>query len=139
MVNGMPSSRLSEPKVMRGAPDWLSMPITQSASPISSEVKPRVREVPITAEIVVKARIISEKYSVGPKVKASSAKVGARKVKSTVPIVPATNDPTAAVANAEAPRPLLAIRLPSIAVTIELLSPGVFRRMDVVDPPYIAP
>ncbi len=59
---------------MRCAPVWLSMPITQSASPSRSEVKPRVRDVPITAEMVVKARTISAKYSVGPKVKASSAK-----------------------------------------------------------------
>ena len=139
MVNGMPSSRLGEPNVMRCAPVWLSMPITQSASPSRSEVKPRVRDVPITAEMVVKARTISAKYSVGPKVKASSAKVGARKVRSTVPIVPATNDPIAAVASAAAPRPFRAIRLPSIAVTMELLSPGVFSRMDVVEPPYIAP
>jgi hypothetical protein len=31
------------------------------------------------------------------------------------------------------------MRLPSSAVMIAPLSPGVFRRIDVVDPPYIAP
>ena len=53
--------------------------------------------------------------------------------------VPATNDPIAAVARAAAPRPRRAMRLPSSAVMIAPLSPGVFSRIDVVDPPYIAP
>jgi hypothetical protein len=33
----------------------------------------------------------------------------------------------------------LAIRLPSMAVTTEEDSPGVFSRMDVVEPPYMPP
>jgi hypothetical protein len=53
--------------------------------------------------------------------------------------VPATNDPTAAVVSAAAPRPCRAIWWPSIAVAMAPVSPGVFSRMLVVDPPYIAP
>ena len=53
--------------------------------------------------------------------------------------VPATNDPIAAVARAAAPRPRRAMRLPSSAVMIAPLSPGVFSRIDVVEPPYMAP
>ena len=49
---------------------------------------------------------------------------GATKVRPMVAIVPATNEPIAAVASACAPRPFLAITLPSIAVTIEPDSPG---------------
>jgi hypothetical protein len=49
------------------------------------------------------------------------------------------NEPIAAVARAAAPRPRRAMRLPSRAVMIAPLSPGVLSRMDVVDPPYIAP
>jgi hypothetical protein len=45
----------------------------------------------------------------------------------------------AAVASAAPARPCFAIRLPSSAVTIDPASPGVLRRIDVVDPPYIAP
>ena len=56
-----------------------------------------------------------------------------------IPIVPATNDPIAAVANAARPRPRLAISKPSMAVATEDDSPGVFKRIDVVDPPYIPP
>ncbi len=54
-------------------------------------------------------------------------------------MVPATNDPMAAVASAEAARPDRAILLPSRAATIEALSPGVFSRIAVVDPPYMPP
>ncbi len=49
---------------------------------------------------------------------------GAVATSSAVPIVPATNEPIAAVARACAARPAFAILLPSIAVTTEELSPG---------------
>lgn len=54
-------------------------------------------------------------------------------------MVPAMKEPIAAVASAAAPRPRLAMRLPSIAVMTEALSPGVFSRIDVVEPPYMPP
>ncbi len=54
-------------------------------------------------------------------------------------MVPATNEPSAAVARACAPRPALAILLPSTAVTTEALSPGVLSRIEVVEPPYMPP
>ena len=53
--------------------------------------------------------------------------------------VPATNEPIAAVASAGPPRPALAILLPSSAVAIEALSPGVLIRIAVVEPPYMPP
>ncbi len=61
------------------------------------------------------------------------------KASPSVAISPATNDPIAAVASAGPPRPARAILLPSSAVTIDALSPGVFKRIDVVDPPYMPP
>ena len=68
-----------------------------------------------------------------------SATHGATKVSAMVPIVPATNEPMAAVASAEAARPDLAILLPSRLATMDALSPGVFSRIAVVDPPYMPP
>ncbi len=53
--------------------------------------------------------------------------------------MPAMNDPIAAVASAAPARPLRAILLPSSAVTMVALSPGVLSRIDVVEPPYMAP
>ena len=60
-------------------------------------------------------------------------------VTTTVAMVPATNEPMAAVASAAPARPLLAILLPSMAVTMLAVSPGVLSRIEVVEPPYIAP
>ena len=61
------------------------------------------------------------------------------KTSSSVPIVPATKEPIAAVARACAARPALAILLPSMAVTTEADSPGVLSRIEVVEPPYMPP
>jgi hypothetical protein len=64
---------------------------------------------------------------------------GAMKARPSVAIRPATNEPIAAVARAGPPRPARAILLPSSAVTIEALSPGVLSRIEVVEPPYMPP
>ena len=100
---------------------------------------PRRREEPSRPETVVKATTISAKYSAGPNLSATLTTSGASTVSSTVPMVPATKEPMAAVASAAAPRPCRAIRLPSIAVMIEPVSPGVLSRIEVVELPYIAP
>jgi hypothetical protein len=54
-------------------------------------------------------------------------------------MMPPTKCPIAAVASACAPRPDFAIGLPSIAATTAALSPGVLSRIDVVEPPNMAP
>ena len=94
---------------------------------------------PSTALTVTKASSISMKYSGGPSWTANSATIGANSVTSTVASVPATNEPIAAVASAAPARPFLAILKPSSAVTMVPVSPGVLSRIDVVEPPYIAP
>ena len=70
---------------------------------------------------------------------AKSAIDGAVKAKIAVAIVPAINEPMAAVARAAPALPLRAILLPSRAVITEPDSPGVLSKIDVVDPPYMAP
>src|SRR5690606_41775903 len=71
--------------------------------------------------------------------KASSATAGAANVNAMVAMVPAMNEPMAAVARPAAPRPARPILLPSRADIIQRASPGVLIRMAVVDPPYMAP
>ena len=56
-----------------------------------------------------------------------------------IKIIPAIKLPIAAVAKAGPALPRLAILLPSNEVTIVADSPGVFNKMEVVEPPYIAP
>lgn len=100
---------------------------------------PRRALLPSTALTVVKASSIRQKYSGGPSFTANSATTGANSVTSKVAMVPATKEPIAEVASAAPARPLLAILNPSSAVTMVPVSPGVLSRIEVVDPPYIAP
>jgi hypothetical protein len=55
------------------------------------------------------------------------------------PTVPAMKEPKAAIPSAGPARPWRAIGWPSRQVTTEAASPGIFMRMEVVEPPYIAP
>jgi hypothetical protein len=115
------------------------MPTMPSNSPTKRLVKPRAVELPMTAETVVKANTIKAKYSAGPNFSATSITSGASKVTKSVAMVPATKEPMAEVARAGPARPFLAMRLPSRAVAMEADSPGVLRRIVVVEPPYMAP
>ena len=127
------------PKVSRGTPVSGSIPITPSRSPKRRLAKPSSRDSPSIADTATNARTASAKYSAGPKRSANSTMTGAHTVSAAVPNVPATNEPIAAVASAAPPRPARAIRLPSTADITDALSPGVFSRIDVVDPPYMPP
>ena len=139
MITSTPSSNSGVPKVKRGWPVCKSTPIMPRKKPTKSAVRPRTDDDPSTAETMMKARTINEKYSAGPKASAKLTTTGARKATPAVPMVPATKEPIAEVARAAPPRPERAILLPSSAVTMVALSPGVLSRIDVVEPPYMAP
>ena len=79
------------------------------------------------------------KYDGAPSWTTRRPTVGASTISRTVPMVPATKEPIAAVARACAARPFLAILLPSSAVITEEDSPGVLSRIEVVEPPYMPP
>ena len=139
VVTSMPSRSCGTPKARRVCPVNWSMPTMASARPMNSDTSPRKALSPKAADTVTKASTISAKYSRGPKTSASFTTCGARKASISVAISPATKDPMAAVASAGPPRPARAILLPSSAVMTDALSPGVFNRIDVVDPPYMPP
>jgi hypothetical protein len=84
-------------------------------------------------------RTTSEKNSAEPKPSAMLARAGAKRTRTSVPIVPAKNEPIAAAASAGPARPCSAISWPSMAVTADDVSPGRLIRIAVVDPPYCAP
>ena len=115
------------------------MPTNPNVSPSSRLSQPFNLDSPSIVVTITKASTISAKYSADPNASASFTINGAVRLSASVASVPATNDPIAAVASAAPARPLRAIWWPSIAVTIVELSPGVLSRIDVVDPPYIAP
>ncbi len=79
------------------------------------------------------------KNSGGPKRRAISARKRATTINPRMLMVPAMKDPTAETVKAAPARPFWAILYPSIQVTTEAASPGMLRRMEVVEPPYIAP
>ncbi len=139
MTTSMPSSSCEIPNENRASPVSWSMPTNPSARPRKRLTSPRAIDEPSSTETVVNATTASAKYSAGPKRSANDASGGAKNASASVASVPATNDPMAAVVSAAAPRPWRAIMCPSMAVTIDAVSPGVFSRMLVVDPPYIAP
>ena len=139
IVTSMPSSNSAVPKVNRGCPVCKSIPTKPKSRPRASAIRPRKTERPSTADTATSASTINAAYSAGPKASAASTTSGAKNVKASVPIVPATKLPMAAVASAGPPRPLRAILLPSSAVTSVADSPGVLSKIEVVDPPYIAP
>ena len=87
----------------------------------------------------IRPTIISEKYSAGPKLSATSVRGGANAASTRVPTQPAKNEPRPAAASAGPARPFFAIWWPSITVTTDDDSPGRFTRMAVVEPPYCAP
>src|ERR1043165_6620021 len=115
------------------------MPTRPRVRRMKSETRPRNVDSPNAAETVMNARTIRAKYSRGPKARAKLTTHGARNARAMVAMRPATNEPMAAVESAAPPRPALAILLPSSAVTIEALSPGVLRRIDVVETPNKQP
>ena len=82
---------------------------------------------------------MSEKYSDGPKVMASSPSQGPEAARTRVETVPAKKEPSAAMERATPARPCFAIWCPSRHVTTDEGSPGRFTRIDVVEPPYCAP
>ena len=85
------------------------------------------------------ASTIRAQYSAGPKVSATSTSAGAAVISIAVANVPAMNDPIAAVASAAPALPRRVMRNPSRAVITLDASPGMRTRIDVVEPPYIAP
>jgi hypothetical protein len=78
-------------------------------------------------------------YSGGPKRSAHAASVGASSISPTTPSVPATKEPIAAIASAGPARPFCVIAYPSTQVMTDAASPGMLIRIEVVEPPYIAP
>ncbi len=79
------------------------------------------------------------KYSGGPNARANLASGGATSMRPRTDMVPAINDPKAAIPRAGPARPFRAIWYPSRQVMTEAASPGMLTRMEVVDPPYMAP
>ena len=137
--SSIPAERLTDPKVKRSRPLTTSMPIAAIRNPSAIISTPFTGEPVIMNSVQTTPSTISAKFSGGPNRIATAAIAGAKNVMTMTPSVPATNEPMAAMPSAAPARPCLAIWWPSMQVTTEAASPGMFSRIEVVEPPYIAP
>ena len=85
------------------------MPISPIPSPRKRLNNALASERPTSPVTAVKASTISAKYSAGLKRRAIPTSSGAKKVSAIVAMLPATKEPSAAVASAAPPRPRFAI------------------------------
>ena len=115
------------------------MPMVPSANPNSTIRADFSAFLPVRFVRMINPSTHTAKYSGERKDSARSAILSAVKVSATMPMVPAIKEPQALMANAAPARPFFAMALPSRQVTTLAASPGRFTRMDVVEPPYIAP
>ena len=98
-----------------------------------------VMSLPLTKMIVnipIRTRL---NISAGPNLRLNSARVEAVKARTIVPMMPAKKEPMAERPRAVPAFPCRASWWPSIAVTTDEASPGTLTRIEVVEPPYIAP
>ncbi|MCY1542807.1 hypothetical protein D9M68_785750 [compost metagenome] len=86
-----------------------SVPTSPSSSPSRIMQIALTREPEASTTAPTRPSVISEKYSAGPNLNATSANGGANAAMSIVATVPAKKEPIAASDNAAPPRPLRAI------------------------------
>ena len=134
-----PSESSTMSKVKRPLAEISSIPMQLKKSPKEAMSKdfhmgPLARKVRIVNPMTTR-----EKYSGGPNCNAIAANGGATNIRPIMPSVPAMKDPKAEIPKAAPALPLRAIWYPSRQVTTEADSPGILTRMEVVDPPYMAP
>ena len=104
-----PSAISGMSKVKRWVPVSTSLPTSPSSRPSTIMVKALSSEPLASATEATRPSTISEKYSAGPNLSATSASGGAASTSRNVATVPAKKEPSAAVASAGPARPWRAI------------------------------
>ena len=134
-----PSMRMGMSKVNRSVPERMSMPMHPRKIPRAAMQSALGMESPARKVSMMTPMIIREKYSGGPNCRATSARGGATSMRPTTLMVPPMKEPMAEMPRAGPALPWRAIWYPSRQVTTEAASPGILSRMEVVEPPYMAP
>src|SRR5450631_1077239 len=136
LTTPMPSINSGTPNANRAAPELTSVPTMPSRSPSTTIAIALSNDPCASTTAPIRPRIISEQYSAGPNLSASSDSGGENAATNTVETQPAKKEPSAATARAAPACPLSAIWCPSRHVTADDVSPGMLIRIDVVEPPY---
>ena len=126
-------------KISRGVPEMTSKPTAESTRPKAIEKIVFGMSSPPSPTKVAKASSISAKTSGGPKLSATAASGGAKRVKRMFATVPPMNDARQAVTSARSAWPLSASGRPSKVVATAVEAPGMPRVIDEIAPPYMAP
>ena len=105
----MPSESSGTSNVKRSTPELTSVPISPRSRPNTTMAIALMSEPCASTVAATSPSTISEKYSAGPNLSATSASGGAATAMIRVATQPAKNEPTAAVASAGPARPWRAI------------------------------
>ena len=105
----MPSESSVMPKLKRWTPVLTSEPTLPSSRPIATMASDFIMSPCASTAAATRPISISEKYSGEPNLSATSASGGPNSAISSVPTVPAKNEPMAAIASAGPARPCRAI------------------------------
>ena len=105
----MPSESSVMPKLKRCTPVLTSVPTMPSSRPIATMASDFTMSPCASTAAATRPISISEKYSGEPNLSAISASGGPNSAISSVPTVPAKNEPIAAIASAGPARPCRAI------------------------------
>ncbi|MPM57570.1 hypothetical protein SDC9_104392 [bioreactor metagenome] len=129
----------SEPKVKRLALSIGESPTVANIMPKSALSRPLTMDLPVSEEIRVRAKTVTEKYSHGPNLIVRFAKVGLSTTMTNKLIAVPMSEANTASPNALPAWPFLAMGEPSKQVAIELGVPGMLSRMAEIRPPLIPP
>src|SRR5512136_1117359 len=116
-------------------PDTVSMPMPAQANPSPIETTVLIGEPPPKATKLPKASMKTVKYSTGENRSAKRVAHEERIVTVATPKRAPKPDDRKAVVNASVARPALAIGWPSKVVATDDGSPGMLKRIEVVEPP----
>ena len=109
VTNPMPSESSEMPKLYRATPEFTSVPTRPSSRPRMTIAIALMSEPCASTTAAIRPSTISEKYSVGPNLSATSASGGAKSAITIVATQPAKNEPIADMPSAGPALPWRAI------------------------------
>src|SRR3974390_2076433 len=112
-----PSNKFGMPKVKRGVPVSMSLPMMPIKRPQMVMATPLSGEPRASVEPANRPSNISEQISAGPNFKASTTRSADRKIISVMPQEAPPNEPMTVMPSAAPPRPFLVSGKPSKQVT----------------------
>jgi hypothetical protein len=134
-TNSIPNINSFEPKQNRSTLSKGQIPMVLNQNPRQIIMKLLMGDPARRFDKRTNANIMKAKYSGDPKASAAFPSKGAKTCNPIMVNVPAINDPTATRARAAPPLPLFVIWYPSMQVTTLADSPGIFTKIEVVEPP----